>query len=50
MVNVSVGMGRAEARQMDAVAPMLTQRAVFEKLGVRFDPIRTYPTLWTITP
>jgi hypothetical protein len=50
MVNVSVWTGLAEARQMDALAPMLAQRAIFEKLGVRFDPIRNYPTLWTITP
>lgn len=50
MVNVSVWTGLAEARQMDTLAPMLAQRAVFEKLGVRFDPIRSYSTLWTITP
>jgi hypothetical protein len=35
---------------MDTLAPMLAQRGVFTKLGVRFDPIRNYPTLWTITP
>lgn len=50
MVNVSVWTELAEARQMDTLAPMLAQRAVFEKLGVRFDPIRNYATLWTITP
>ncbi len=50
MVNVSVWTGLAEAKQMDTLAPMLAQRAVFEALGVRLDPIRSYPTLWTITP
>lgn len=50
MVNVSVWTGLAEAKQMDSLAPMSAQRAVFEELGVRFDPIRNYPTLWTITP
>jgi hypothetical protein len=50
MVNVSVWTGLAEAKQMDTLAPMLAQRSLFEKLGVRFDPIRNYPTLWTITP
>jgi hypothetical protein len=35
---------------MDTLAAMLAQRAVFQTLGVRFDPIRNYPTLWTITP
>jgi len=50
MVNVSVWAGLKEAKQMDTLAPMLAQRVVFEKLGVRFDPIRNYPTLWTITP
>ena len=49
MVNVSVWTGLAEAKQMDTLAPMLAQRAVFETLGVRFDPIHNYPTLWTIT-
>lgn len=50
MVNVSVWTGLAEARQMDTLAPMLAQRDVFEKLGVRFDPIRNYPSLWSVTP
>jgi hypothetical protein len=50
MINVSVWAGLVEARQMDTLAPMLAQRAVFEKLGVRFDPIRNYPEIWTITP
>ena len=50
MVNVSVWTGLTEAKQMDTLAPMLAQRAVFEQLGVRFDPIRNYPALWTITP
>jgi hypothetical protein len=49
MVNVSIWTGLAEARQMDTLAPMLAQRALFENLGVRFDPIRNYPTLWSIT-
>ena len=50
MVNVSAWTGLTEAKQMDTLAPMLAQRAVFEKLGVRFDPIRNYPSLWAITP
>jgi hypothetical protein len=50
MVNMSVWTGVAEAKQMDTLAPMLAQRAVFEALGVRFDPIRNYPSLWTISP
>jgi hypothetical protein len=50
MVNVSVWTGLAEARQMDTLPAMLAQRAVFERLGVHFDPIRTYPALWAITP
>ena len=43
MVNVSVWAGLAEARQMDTLAPMLAQRAAFEQLGVRFNPIRKLP-------
>jgi hypothetical protein len=50
MINVSVWTGLAEAKQMDTLAPMLAQRGAFTKLGVRFDPIRNYPTLWAITP
>jgi len=50
LVNVSVWSGLAEAKQMDTLPPMLAQRAVFDKIGVRFDPIRNYPTLWSITP
>ena len=50
MVNISVWTGLAAARQMDTLAAMLAQRAVFEALGVRFDPIRNYPALWAITP
>jgi len=50
MVNVSVWTRLADAKQMDKLAPMLTQRAAFEQLGVRFDPIRNYRSLWTSTP
>ena len=50
MVNVSVWTTLPDAKQMDTLAPMLAQRTVFEKLGVRFDPIGNYPTLWTIRP
>jgi hypothetical protein len=50
MVNVSVWTGLEEAKQMDTLAPMLAQRAVFETMGVRFDPIRNYAALWAITP
>ena len=50
MVNVSVWSSLAEAKQLDTLAAMLAQRALFEAVGVRFDPIRNYPTLWAITP
>jgi hypothetical protein len=50
MINVSVWTGLSEAKQMDTLPAMQAQRVVFEKLGVRFDPIRNYPTLWTVTP
>ncbi len=49
IVNVSVWTGVTEAQQMDMLATMLAQGA-FEKLGVTFDPIRNYPTVWTVTP
>ena len=50
MVSVSVWTGLAEARQMDTLAAMQAQRAIFEQIGVRFDPIRNYPLAWTISP
>jgi hypothetical protein len=28
----------------------LAQRDIFIELGVRFEPIRNYPTLWSIAP
>jgi hypothetical protein len=31
-------------------AVMLEQRAAFEALGVRFDPIRNFTTLWAVEP
>lgn len=50
MTNVSVWASLEDARQMNTLAVMLEQRAVFEALGVRFDPIRNFTTLWAIEP
>jgi hypothetical protein len=48
MTNVSIRASLEDARQMDTLQPMLEQRKVFESLGIRFDPIINYETLWEI--
>jgi hypothetical protein len=50
VANVSVWTDLDAARQMDTLAPMLAQRPILERAGVRFDPIANYQTLWTIDP
>ncbi len=50
MVNVSVWESLAAAKQMDTLLAMLTQRDIFVGLGVKFEPIRNYTGLWSITP
>ena len=48
MTNVSIWDSLEHAKQMDTLAPMLAQRKAFEALGIRFDPIINYETLWEI--
>jgi quinol monooxygenase YgiN len=50
MVNVSVWASLDAAQQMQTLPEMLAQRDIFIELGVRFEPIRNYPTLWSIVP
>jgi hypothetical protein len=50
LVNVSVWETLAQAQQMATLQEMLDQRALFLKLGVVFDPLVNYPTLWNVTP
>jgi hypothetical protein len=50
MVNVSIWDSVEHAQQMSALAPMLALRERFETLGVQFDPIVNYETLWQIEP
>jgi quinol monooxygenase YgiN len=50
MVNVSIWDSLEHAQQMSALAPMLALREQFETLGVQFDPILNYETLWQIEP
>jgi hypothetical protein len=50
MINVSVWESLAAAKQMDTLREMLAQRDVFVSLGVKFQPIRNYSGLWSITP
>jgi len=50
MVNVSVWDSLAAAKQMDTLSEMLAQRDIFVGLGVKFQPIRNYTGLWSITP
>lgn len=50
MVNVSVWDSLAAARQMEALQEMLAQRDVFIAAGVKFQPIRNYPGVWSIAP
>jgi len=49
MVNVSVWKSLADAKQMEALAPMLALANEFVRLGVVFErPIGNYETLWQI--
>ncbi len=49
MVNVSVWKSLADAKQMEALAPMLALAGEFVKRGVVFErPIANYETLWQI--
>ncbi len=49
MVNVSVWASLEDAKQMDALAPMLALAEEFSRLGVRFErPILNYAVLWEI--
>lgn len=50
LTNVSVWERLEDAQQMNTLAVMLEQRATFEALGVRFDPIRNFTMLWAIEP
>jgi hypothetical protein len=50
IVNVSVWDSLEHAQQMSTLAPMLALREQFEALGVQFDPILNYETLWRIEP
>ena len=50
MVNVSVWESLEAAKQMDSLGEMLAQRDIFVALGVKFQPIRNYTGLWSITP
>jgi quinol monooxygenase YgiN len=50
MVNVSIWDSVEHAQQMSTLAPMLALREQFETLGVQFDPIVNYETLWRIDP
>jgi hypothetical protein len=50
MVNVSVWDSLTAAKQMETLREMLAQRDIFVGLGVKFQPIRNYSGLWSITP
>ena len=50
IVNVSIWESLEHAQQMSTLAPMLALREQFETLGVQFDPIVNYETLWQIEP
>lgn len=50
MVNVSVWESLVAAKQMESLQEMLAQRDVFVELGVKFQSIRNYGGLWSITP
>lgn len=49
MVNVSVWESLGTAKQMDTLPQMLAQRGVFVRLGVKFQSIRNYSAVWTIS-
>jgi len=46
VVNMSVWTDLEAAKQMETLAPMLAQRPILEKAGVRFDKIENYEPLW----
>jgi hypothetical protein len=48
VVNVSVWTDLDAAKHMDTLGPMLAQRPILERAGVRFDPIANYEPLWNI--
>lgn len=50
MVNVSVWESLEAATQMNSLQVMLAQRDIFVDLGVKFQPIRNYSGLWSVTP
>jgi len=50
IVNVSVWVSPEAAAQMNELAAMRAQRDVFVKLGVDFQPVRTYTGLWSVDP
>jgi hypothetical protein len=50
IVNVSIWEHLEHAQQMSTLAPLLALREQFETLGVQFDPIVNYETLWQIEP
>ena len=50
IVNVSVWVSPEAAAQMNDLAAMRAQRDVFVKLGVEFQPVRSYTGLWSIAP
>lgn len=50
IVNVSIWDSLEHAQQMSTLAPMLALREQFTALGVDFDPIVNYETLWQIDP
>jgi len=50
VTNVSVWTTLEAAHQMDSLQAMLDQRPLFEQVGVEFEPITNYETLWTIHP
>jgi len=50
IVNVSIWDSLEHAQQMSTLAPMLALREQFAALGVQFDPMLNYETLWRIEP
>jgi hypothetical protein len=49
MLNVSLWMSMADARQMETLTPMLALASEFVRLGVTFErPITNYDCLWEI--
>jgi hypothetical protein len=48
ITNTSVWRTRAEAMAMSSLQEMRALRGTFERLGVDFEPIANYDTLWEI--